>query len=352
MLSAPDYRPDIVKTAPIVSELRRRNIDFFLVHTKQHYDVKMDSIFLEQLDLGPFHTLPQEVTGGDKRVRTVYQHTTKLLKRRQPKAVVVYGDTISAVAAGQAAKGLGLELIHVEAGLRCGDLTLPEEVGRILLDGMADVLFAPTDLQKKNLFDEGTYDGVFVTGNTIADSVQWGLEKLKQVSLGFKGPEKYVLLTTHRVENVDDPMRFSRLMKYIETLQGVIKLPIIWPVHPRVRTRQNLEGKSGIQFVDPMGFLEFLDAERKASLVLTDSGGVQEETMLLGVPCVTLRRSTERPETVECGANIVIDIGKVEEAEFLVQVMRHYQKPRTWKNPYGDKVASRIVDVLVNEGFM
>lgn len=292
------------------------------------------------------------MTGGDKRVRTVYQHTTKLLKRRQPKAVIVYGDTISAVAAGQAAKGLGLELIHVEAGLRCGDLTLPEEVGRILLDGMSDVLFAPTDLQKKNLAEEGTHEGVFVTGNTIADSVAWGLEQLKKGVAGFKGPEKYILLTTHRVENIDDPMRFDRLMKYVGTVQSMLKLPVIWPVHPRVKARQKLEGKSGIQFVDPMGFLEFLDAEKNASLVVTDSGGVQEETMLLGVPCVTLRRSTERPETVECGANIVIDIGKVEEADFIVQVMKHFQKPKNWKNPYGDKVASRIVDVLVNEGFM
>jgi len=324
----------------------------FLLHTKQHYDTKMDQIFLEQLNMGPFHTLPQDVTGGDKRVRTVYQHTTKLLRRLQPKAVIVYGDTISATAAGMATKGLGLELIHVEAGLRCGDLSLPEEVGRILIDGMADVLMAPTDLQKDNLSSEGTDEGVFVTGNSIADSVAWGLKQLENGATGFKAPDKYVLFSAHRVENVDDPLRFGRMMQYLTALQKAIGLPVVWPVHPRVWARQKLVPSKDLQLVDPMGFLEFLDAERKASLVLTDSGGVQEETMLLGVPCATLRRSTERPETVECGANIIVDIAKVEEEQFVSEIMRHYQGPRDWKNPYGTNVAAKIVDVLENEGFL
>jgi len=277
-----------------------------------------------------------------------------VLKRERPDVALVQGDTNTALAGALAAVKLQISVGHVEAGLRSYDRSMPEEINRLLADHCSDLLFAPTVKAKQILLGEGIPESrVYVTGNTVVDALYRNLrlaEKRSEVlnSLGLE-KRKFFLVTVHRQENVDDKERFSKILEGLKLVHERFGFPIVYPVHPRAAKRMrefNLKPK-GIRLIDPLDYLSFLLLESCARLVLTDSGGVQEETCILRVPCVTLRYNTERPETLEIGSNILAGAEPnviVEKTEFMLK-RRH-----DWPNPFGDgKAGIRITKILIDE---
>ena len=306
-------RPEIIKMAPVIRECERRNLDYFILHTGQHYSYSMDRIFFEQLEL-PQAKYNLDVGSGSHAEQTgkIMAGVEKVLMAERPDVVLVQGDTNTVVAGALAASKLHIRVGHVEAGLRSYDRTMPEEINRVVADHISDYLFAPTDISRENLRKEGiAEEKIFVTGNTIVDSVYQNLEIAKRkvnvlADLGLE-PKGYFLVTAHRAENVDNSNRLGEILKGLEQVASEFSLPVVFPVHPRTRKMVAEFGFEfdGIRAIEPLGFLEFLQLEANARLVLTDSGGVQEEACILGVPCVTLRDNTERPETVDVGANML-----------------------------------------------
>lgn len=343
-------RPEIVKMSPIVRELQRLHEDFDVVHTGQHYSYDMDKVFFRDLEL-PEPTVNLEVGSGTHGAQTgrMLIGLERCLQERRPDMVLVQGDTNTVLAGALAAVKLNIAVGHVEAGLRSFDRRMPEETNRVLTDHMADLLFAPTEVSATNLEAEGiSKDKIFVTGNTIVDAVHENLRLAQEKVniLGTLGLTKggYVLATLHRQENVDSPERLADVLRGMGDVVRETGREIIWPMHPR--TKKNigsfdLEIPDGVRVISPLGFLEFLQAESNAAVLLTDSGGVQEEGCILGVPCVTLRENTERPETVEVGGNIVVG---TDPTKIVDGVRRMIGPMMAWKCPLGDPgAAGRII---------
>lgn len=345
-------RPEVVKMSPIIRECERTNVSYFILHTGQHYSHNMNKIFFEELELpAPRHNL--QVGSGTHAEETgkILTGVERILHSETPDIVLVEGDTNTVLGAALASAKLRIKLGHVEAGLRSHDRSMPEEINRVVADHIADYLFAPTEKSRQNLEREGIEGkNIFVTGNTIVDSVRQSLEiaRRKADALARFDLEKqrYFLVTAHRAENVDKIDRLQGIVKGLELLQERFSLPVIYPAHPRTTKRMREFGLApprGTRIVEPLGYLEFLQLEENAKVVLTDSGGVQEETCVLGVPCVTVRDNTERPETLEVGSNILVGTlpQKILEG---VEVMSN--KRRDWRNPFGDGNAGRrIVEI-------
>jgi len=264
---------------------------------------------------------------------------------------LVEGDTNSVLAGGLAAFKLGIKVGHVEAGLRSYDRTMPEEINRILVDHISDYLFAPTNKASFILKGEGIESKkIFVVGNTIVDAVFQNLKIAEKKDILKKlqlKPKKYFLLTLHRPSNVDYKKNFYDILKGLNLIYKKFKLPIIFPIHPRTEKQLKifeLELPDGINILEPVGYLEFLQLEQSATLCLTDSGGIQEEACVLKVPCVTIRENTERVESIEVGANILA--GTMPE-KICYSVKKMLNKKPSWSNPFGDgKSGRRIVKIL------
>ncbi len=345
-------RPEIIKMSPIIRELQRKNSEFFILHTGQHYSYNLDRVFFEQLKL-PDSKYNLEVGSGSHAEQTgkILIGVEKVLQAENPDIVLVEGDTNSVIAGALAATKLHIKVGHVEAGLRSYDRQMPEEINRTLTDHCSDYLFAPTEKAKATLLGEGiSEEKIIVTGNTIVDAVSQNLEIAKcqgnsLSSLNLK-PREYFLLTLHRQENVDNPLRFRSILEGLDKVADAFHLPIIYPIHPRSWRRLsglNLQPKS-LTLIDPVDFLDFLQLENNARLILTDSGGVQEESCILGVPCVTLRDNTERPETLEVGANILAGTVPKKIIE-CCQIM--LDRHSNWQNPFGDgRAGERIVRII------
>ena len=348
-------RPEIIKMSPVIRECERRGIDYFILHTGQHYSYEMDRVFFEELELPP----PEynlDVGSGTHAEQTgkIMFGVERVLKNVEPDTILVEGDTNTVMAGALAATKLHIKVGHVEAGLRSYDRRMPEEINRIVADHVSDYLFAPTEKAKQNLLREGVEeDKIFVTGNTIVDAVYQNLEIAKRKvnvleDLGLK-PKEYFLVTAHRQENVDVKERLKGILKGLELIHEEFSMPVIFPIHPRTRRRIREFGLrlDGVTVNDPLGFLEFLQLEANARLVLTDSGGVQEETCILGVPCVTLRDNTERPETLEVGSNIIVGTKR---EKILEGVKLMFNKENSWENPFGDgRAGERIIEILKNK---
>ncbi|MBI2445152.1 UDP-N-acetylglucosamine 2-epimerase (non-hydrolyzing) [Candidatus Micrarchaeota archaeon] len=345
-------RPEIIKLSPLIRELAARRVPFSLIHTNQHYSPEMDAVFFEQLRL-PAPDFNLGASGGTPSMQTarILEAIEPILARLTPDAVVVQGDTNSVLAAALSAAKAGIPVAHVEAGLRSHDLRMPEEYNRILTDHFSAFLFPPTAEAAANLEGEGigrrevlTAQGprtpcVHISGNTVVDATMQNLALTRKPPT----PEKFVLLTVHRAENVDDPAFLKDLAAALTT----VALPILAPLHPR--TMKNLE-RFGLTLpvtvLPPQGYLEFLALEKAAQYVITDSGGVQEEACTLGIPCVTVRKTTDRPETVTAGANLLAGTSREGMAAAFANASRI---TRGWKNPYGDgHAASTITDVLMH----
>jgi UDP-N-acetylglucosamine 2-epimerase (non-hydrolysing) len=344
-------RPEIIKLAPVIKELERSGIDFFILHTGQHYTYSMDRVFFEQLELpDPKYNLEAGSGTHAEQTARMLVGIEQVLVKEQPDVVVVQGDTNTALAGALAAAKLQVSVAHVEAGLRSFDVRMPEEINRTIVDHVSTLLFAPTQVSRKNLEREGITEGVYVTGNTIVDAVQRYAPLVDGAELPVDPPSEYALLTLHRQENVDNPQRLANALKGVGMVAEKLGLPVLFPAHPRTRVRMSefgIKAPEGVAVLEPLGYFQFLKLLKSAKVVLTDSGGVQEEACTLKVPCVTLRHTTERPETVYVGANAIAGLTP---ERVLEKTLEMVSRPRSWPNPLGDgRAAEKIVNILREE---
>ncbi len=347
-------RPEIIKMAPLLRAYESRGADVFAVHTGQHYSFEMDRIFFRDLRLRPPRIQLRIRSVGNRHadhIGRMMQAVEKILMERKPRVILVQGDTNTVLAATLAASKMpGIKIGHVEAGLRSYDRAMPEETNRVLSDHLSDLLFAPTPGSARTLRSEGIQSSkIFVTGNTIVDAVRQNLRLalMRSFPKGTPGPKQYFLMTLHRQENVDKKGSLAAILEGLRRVVEEFKKPVLFSVHPRTqkKIRQfGLRYPRGVVPMKPVGFLDFLRLEHSARLILTDSGGLQEEACILGVPCVTLRTTTERPETVRVGANLIA--GR-DPSQILRCARRMMEKKDTWKNPFGDgHAAERIVRIV------
>jgi UDP-N-acetylglucosamine 2-epimerase (non-hydrolysing) len=361
-------RPNFMKIAPIMREMAKYPDQFeqMLVHTGQHYDANMSQVFFDELDL-PRPDVNLEVGSGSHAVQTaeVMTRFEPVLLDFQPDWVFVPGDVNSTIACALVASKLGFKVAHVEAGLRSFDRSMPEEINRILTDHLADLLFTTEPSANENLRNEGIPKGkIHFVGNTMIDTLVRLLPKAKlrwpslQERLGLKN---YVLVTLHRPSNVDDPEILREIMMALQTISEEIS--VVFPVHPRTRQRiadlglmnsdfldsSHHSELNGLHFIEPLGYLDFLALQAHAKLVLTDSGGIQEETTYLGVPCLTARPNTERPITIIKGTNQLVESVSSElvtasRIVFANSSGRHSSQPSLWDG----KAARRIINTVMH----
>jgi len=304
-------RPNFMKAAPVIAAFRDRGVRQTLVHTGQHYDACMSDIFFIQLGM-PAPDVNLAVGAGTHAVQTaeVMIRFEPVVTNLKPDLVLVYGDVNSTVAAALVCAKLGIRVGHVEAGLRSFDRSMPEEINRIVTDQVSDLLFTPSEDGDDHLLHEGIdARKIYRVGNVMIDSLVRILPLARRLSRADGLFEKsYALVTLHRPSNVDDPKMLGDLMRTLAALSGDIR--IVFPVHPRTRGRIDELGEwattHDIRLIQPVGYVEFLALQMHATLVMTDSGGIQEETTYLGVPCLTVRRNTERPITTILGTNVLV----------------------------------------------
>ncbi len=356
-------RPEIIKLSPLLRACEWLNIEYFTIHTGQHYSYEMDRVFYEQLSLpDPHHNLAIKSASPflqSEHTGRMLIDIEKILLEKAPDMVIVQGDTNTVLAAAICVNKLrtkpinfAIRLAHVEAGLRSYDRTMTEEINRVLADHMSDFLFAPSSVAKEYMLREAIEeDKIHVTGNSIVDAVHYYKNKAETSSilseLGLQ-KQQYFFATAHRQENVDDPERLRGIIKGLDLVATTFKLPVIYPIHPR--TQKMLEEfdvvlPPNIRSIEPVGFFESLSLQMNARLILTDSGGVQEEASILHVPCVTLRDNTERPETVAAGHNMLVGTNPQQILQGVTEMLsRNY----TWVDLYGDGTAAqKMIDILM-----
>ena len=352
-------RPNFMKVAPIVAAMKRRPAKFqpLVVHTGQHYDAAMSDSFFRDLEL-PQPDMHLGVGSASHAAQTaaVMERFEPVVINEKPEWVLVVGDVNSTLACALVCVKLGVKVAHVEAGLRSRDRTMPEEINRLLTDQIADLLFTPSHDADENLIAEGIpRERIRLVGNVMIDSLLRNLERARELptrdQLGLAGTD-YALLTLHRPSNVDLRHSFEPILDALEAIAS--KLPIVFPVHPRTRKTIDELGLSDrvarikdLRLLDPLGYLDFLNLSSSARLVLTDSGGIQEETTALGIPCLTLRENTERPITVEMGTNVVVgtDSAKIIAAATAAlngSAKKPAQQPPLWDG----RTSERILDAL------
>lgn len=342
-------RPEIIKMAPVIRECRKRKIDYFIIHSKQHYSEKLDAIFFSELDLpAPKYNLNVGSGGHANQTGRILIELEPILVSEQPGILLVQGDTNTVVAGALAAHKLHIKVGHIEAGLRSFDQTMPEESNRIIADHISDYLFAVTDLQVDQLKREGLPDSkIFKVGNTIVDALlshRSQAEKTSQILRVLNLQEKgYYLLTSHRAANVDDPNVLIEIIRLVARIPG----KVYWPIHYRtqkVLKEAKIDLPPNLIWTEPVGYSDFVKLLSNCIAVITDSGGVQEEACILGVPCVTIRDRTERPETVDVGANVLVH----RNAEAMLEALN--RPIASWENPFGDgHTAERILDIVTEQ---
>lgn len=348
-------RPCIIKQSPVIRALIEKKADFYIIHTGQHYTYNMERLFIESLGL-PEPKYHLSVGSGSHASQTadIIRRAEEALITDKPKVVLVQGDTNTSMAVAIACTKLsGIKIGHVEAGLRSYDRTMPEEINRILADHASDLLFAPTDNSRRLLLGEGIKkEKIWVTGNTIVDAVKQNIPYARKNSvilskLGLD-QEAFILMTLHRQENVVDGLRLKGIISAINSLAEETGVKIIYPAHPRSRMNiKRFKARAGkmLKIIEPVGYFDFLTLLEASQLVLTDSGGVQEEACILNRPCVTLRENTERPETIEVGANC---LGGIEYRSIKKAVSKMLNKNKRWQNPFGDgRAGERIAKVAI-----
>ncbi len=364
-------RPNFMKIAPIVREMLKYPDQFqqILVHTGQHYDDMMSKIFFDDLEL-PKPDIYLEVGSGSHAQQTaqIMSAFEPVLLKHGPDLIIVVGDVNSTIACSLVATKMGIQTVHVEAGLRSFDRTMPEEINRLLTDQISDLLFVSEPSGLTNLRQEGiTEQKIHFVGNLMIDSLLHFREKALQSSVldrfGLSDSE-YIILTLHRPSNVDNLEPFKNILNALIKISE--QIPVIFPVHPRTRKMISEFGlekaffnlkdqetpiaQKGINLVDPLGYLDFYKLMMEAKVVLTDSGGIQEETTFLGIPCLTLRENTERPVTVTEGTNIVVGTDPKTIYDECFSILRNGGKKGNIPKFWDGKTAQRIVDVLIKMG--
>ncbi|WP_018256149.1 non-hydrolyzing UDP-N-acetylglucosamine 2-epimerase [Halomicrobium katesii] len=342
-------RPEIIKLAPVLRACENRDISYIQIHTGQHYSDSLDSIFFDQLNLPiPEYNLEVGSQSHGQQTGEMIAEIETVLTETRPETVLVQGDTNSVLAGAIATSKLpAVDLAHIEAGLRSFDREMPEEINRRLTDHAAEYLFPPTESAREHLREENIPDDrITVTGNTIVDAVTQHVElahRQSSVHETLDLDQRYALLTAHRAKNVDDEDRLKSLLEGVARSAREHDLTVVYPIHPRAESQladSGVEVPEVITLIEPQPFLDFLVLEDDATLIFTDSGGVQEEACILGMPCVTLRDNTERPETVTVGANRVAgvdpdDIAAAADAMIDIQ--------EDWDNPFGDGTAAEKI---------
>ena len=352
-------RPNFIKIAPIIKAIKKRqsegkNISFRLIHTGQHYDKNLSDTFFEELNI-PHPDANLEVKSGSQSVQTaaIMVAFEQELLQNPCDMVLVVGDVNSTMACAIVAKKLNIKVIHVEAGIRSGDLTMPEEINRIVTDSITDYFFTTSTWASENLLKYGTEkSNIHFVGNVMIDTLYQNLDRISAPNFWAEfGLENgnYIILTLHRPSNVDEEKLLVDLLNGIDSMVGDKK--IIFPIHPRTKAilgEQNLDFKN-IFLVEPQGYLNFMYLIKNSFAVITDSGGISEETTVLGIPCFTMRTTTERPETIEIGTNNLVGISienlTLEFTKFLENGLSKRGIPELWDG----KASERIIDVLLSK---
>jgi UDP-N-acetylglucosamine 2-epimerase (non-hydrolysing) len=349
-------RPNFMKIAPLMRAAAAADLTSLLVHTGQHYDDRMSKLFFDDLEI-PRPRWNLEVGSGSHAWQTaeIMKRFEPLLAEQKPEIVVVVGDVNSTIACALVAAKLDVSVAHVEAGLRSFDRSMPEEINRLLTDAISDLLLVSEPSGLENLYNEGIKpQKVFFVGNVMIDTLMANRDKAQQSTVLndlHLSPGEYSVLTLHRPSNVDDARTFSRLLGAFGKLQR--DLPIIFPIHPRTRKNlaalgleARLKTMPGLRLVEPMGYLDFLRLMSESACVLTDSGGMQEETTILGIPCLTLRENTERPITLTHGTNQVVgsDPARILAAYRRIrgEPIPAARQPELWDG----RAAERIIDIF------
>lgn len=354
-------RPNFMKIAPLMRAFAAHpQLDPMLIHTGQHYDENMSDLFFRQLNI-PEPDVNLGVGSGSHAVQTaeIMQQFEPIVLEQRPDVVLVVGDVNSTIACGLVAVKLGVKLVHVEAGLRSFDRGMPEEINRVLTDAISDVLFVTERSGIENLRREGVPDErVHLVGNVMIDTLLANREQAEASSILETlelAPGGYCVSTLHRPSNVDDPVVFGRILDAYDEIQR--DLPIVFPMHPRTRSNlaklglaQRVEQMAGLRIVEPLGYLDFLKLTANAAVVLTDSGGIQEESTILGVYCLTLRENTERPITIEQGTNMLVgtDPGEIMDAYRTCRShpLSDPPKPELWDGQAAERIAKIMVDTF------
>ncbi len=344
-------RPELIKIAPILRILKKKKIKHIFIHSNQHYSFEMDKKILQDLNIRePDYNLNIGSSSHATQTGKIMEGVEKICLKHSPKIILVHGDTNTTLGGALAAKKLQIAVAHIEAGLRSFDLRMPEEINRMIVDRISDILFAPTVLAKKNLIREGiSRKNIMVTGNTVVDALY------EHISLSEKStilerlniqPSNYILATAHRAENVDSSKQLKKIVALLEHATQKLGKKIIYPIHPR--TQQKIEEfgitlSQNIIVIKPVGYIDMLQLQTHASLILTDSGGIQEEAFILKKPLMTLRDSTERPETLT--ANFIIHNSKTK----FNEAWKAYQNgDASWNDSFGTgTTSSTIVDRLL-----
>ena len=352
-------RPNFMKVAPIIEALAHLGVQPILVHTGQHYDFEMSEAFFQDLRL-PAPNFHLGIGSGSHAEQTarIMLAFEPILQSLKPSMVIVVGDVNSTLACALVARKLNIRVAHVEAGLRSRDRSMPEEVNRLLTDAISDYLFTPSRDADQNLASEGVPpDKIHLVGNVMIDTLR-KYEAAARSRCAWRkyglSPGRYAVLTLHRPSNVDDPGTFSALIHVFSVVQESV--PIIFPVHPRTRAKlmqdpiaSALRSAPNLLICDPLGYIDFLGLIADARLVLTDSGGLQEETTALNVPCLTLRDNTERPVTVEAGTNRVVGTDPDTILRAVLEVVEGPQRSAAIPPFWDGRAASRIADIVVRE---
>ncbi len=347
VLNVVGARPNFMKIAPIVEEMKKApDLTGVLVHTGQHYDEGMSDVFFRDLGI-PVPDVHLGVRSGTHAEQTarIMVEFEKVCMREKPDLVVVVGDVNSTMACTIVAAKLLIPVAHVESGLRSFDRSMPEEVNRLVTDALATLLFTTSRDADENLKREGADPAkIHFVGNVMIDTLL--KQRRKAAELHVEKPKQYALVTLHRPSNVDDPKVLGPIL---DALQQISKtMPVLFPIHPRTHKRVGDFGLSmdGIRTMEPLGYLEFLNLESTAAVVLTDSGGLQEETTILGVPCLTLRHNTERPVTIEHGTNIMVGPDKGRILEAFRRIVNGDWRPSGPPEFWDGHAAERIVQVI------
>jgi UDP-N-acetylglucosamine 2-epimerase (non-hydrolysing) len=344
-------RPNFMKVAPVLNALQvRENVRQTLIHTGQHYDVNMSDVFFQQLGI-PAPDVNLAVGSGShaKQTAEIMIRLEPVVLDRQPDLVLVYGDVNSTVATALVCAKLGVQIGHVEAGLRSFDRTMPEEINRLVTDQLADLLFTPSEDGDENLRREGIpAEKIFRVGNVMIDSLVRLLPSTQKVKVEGL-PERYALVTLHRPANVDDG---ATLKEVLESLLEVNRdLAVVFPAHPRTRQRIADFGLNAgqLRVLDPLPYVDFLGLQSRATVVITDSGGIQEESTYLGVPCLTLRENTERPITVLMGTNVLVGRDPEKLRRELSRVLAGKAKNGTVPPLWDGQAGNRIADIVMGQ---
>lgn len=353
-------RPEIIKLFPLIKICKKKKIKHFVIHTGQHNSYLMEKKFFEDFKIKPKYFLTKK-NNKKSFITETMDNISKIYLKEKPEYIVNQGDTDTVLASSLACNKLSeknyydkkkFQLVHVESGLRSYDQSMPEEINRIISDQLSDVLLAPTSDSKKNLIKENIVQSkIYVVGNTISDSIKENLNKTTDKVVNKLGLKKknYFLLTLHRPDLVDNKKNLSKIINYFCSLSKRKKTKIIFPIHPRTQQKIKLfkiKNFNKLKIVNPCNYFDFLSLQKNAKLILTDSGGIQEEACILKTPCLTIRKNTERPETIKIKSNILTGYSL---AKIDISLNRILKSKINWKNPYGNNVSRKIINILLKK---